>query len=166
MFGQAISTMTSDVSKITVYGDEEVLNNLNYIPVEIDVNGLKTDKEYSETIKKPTGIRAMSVNTINIKVTLEPEATREIADVRIKSENLANGLVVNAASQDDIMIPVIVKGVESVINSIDASSITASIDLSGLGEGEHEVEVKVTGNDERVNYTPKTKKVKIIIKKL
>lgn len=166
VFGQAISTMTSDVSKITVYGDEEVLNNLNYIPVEIDVNGLKTDKEYSETIKKPTGIRAMSVNTINIKVTLEPEATREIADVRIKSENLANGLVVNAASQDDIMIPVIVKGVESVINSIDASSITASIDLSGLGEGEHEVEVKVTGNDERVNYTPKTKKVKIIIKKL
>lgn len=166
VFGQAISTMTSDISKITVYGDEQVLNSLNYIPIEINVNNLKSDKEYSETIKKPTGIRSMSVNTINIKVTLESQSTKEIGDIRIKSENLANGLVVNAASQDDIMIPVIVKGVESVINSIDPSSITASIDLSGLGEGEHEVKVTVTGNDERVTYEPKTKKVKIIIKKL
>lgn len=166
IFGQAISTMTSDVSKITVYGDEKVLETLNYIPIEIDVNDLKANKEYSETIKKPNGIRAMSVNTINIKVTLEAESSKEIQDVRIKSENLASGLVVNAASAEDIMIPVIVKGVSSVINSIDASSINASIDLSGYGEGEHEIEVKVTGSDERVTYTPKTKKVKIIIKKL
>lgn len=165
VFGQAISTMTSDVSKITVYGDENILNTLNYIPVEINVDGLKTNKEYSETIKKPNGIRAMSTNTINIKVTLEAETSKEVNDVRIKSENLASGLVVNAASQEDIMIPVIVKGVSSVIDSIDSSSINASIDLSGYGEGEYEVEVKVTGSDERVTYTPKTKKVKIIIKK-
>ena len=165
VFGKAISTMTSDISKITVYGDENVLNSLNYIPIEIDVNGLKENKEYSETIKKPTGVRALSSNKINIKVTLEPETSKEIENVRIKSENLASGLVVNAATQDDIMITVIAKGVSSVIDSIDASSINASIDLSGLGEGEYEVDVKVTGDDERINYTPKTKKVKIIIKK-
>ena len=166
VFGKAISTMTSDVTKITVYGDETVLESLNYIPIEIDVEGLKDSKEYSETIKKPTGVRALSSNTINIKVTLEEEATREITDVRINSINLASGLVVNAASQNDIMIPVIVKGVSSVIEGIDASSIAATIDLSGYGEGEHEVDVVVTGTDERVSYTPKTKKVKIIIKKL
>ena len=93
------------------------------------------------------------------------EVSKEISDVRINPKNLAQGLVVNAAREEDIMIPVIVKGVESVINEIDSSSINAYIDLSDYTEGTHEVEVHVEGNDVRVNYSPKTTKVKIIISK-
>ena len=75
VFGKAISSITSDVNKVTVYGDETILEKLNYIPVEIDVEGLKSNKEYSETIQKPTGITAISSNTINIKVNLEKEVS-------------------------------------------------------------------------------------------
>lgn len=165
VFGQAISTITTDVNKVTVYGDEKVLETLNFIPVEIDVDDLKSNKDYSETIQKPNGVRAISTNKINIKVTLEKEVTKEIANIRINPKNLAEGLVVNAAREEDIMIPVIVKGVESVLNEIDATSINAYIDLANYTEGTYEVEVMVEGNDVRVNYSPKTTKVKIIISK-
>lgn len=165
VFGQAISTITTNVSKVTVYGDEEVLEKLNFIPVEIDVKGLKNSKDYAETIQKPTGIRYISTNTININVKLEKEVTKEITGIRINPKNLSDGLVVNAAREEDITIPVIVKGVESVLNGIDPSSVNAYIDLSGYEVGTHEVDVVVEGSDVKVNYAPKTKKVKIIISK-
>ena len=64
------------------------------------------------------------------------------------------------------MVTVNVKGVASVINSVQSTDIVAYLDLSGYGEGEHEVDVNVEGNDVKIQYQSKTKKVKIrIVKK-
>ena len=52
-----------------------------------------------------------------------------------------------------------------VINELTQESISASIDLAGLSEGTHDVEVKVTGEDLKVSYESKTKTVKIKITK-
>ena len=54
---------------------------------------------------------------------------------------------------------------ENTVNSIQASDIKAYIDLEDYGVGEHEVTVKVTGNDLKLNYSSKTKKVKVKITK-
>jgi len=166
VFGKAISSITSDVNKVTVYGDETILEKLNYIPVEIDVEGLKSNKEYSETIQKPTGITAISSNTINIKVNLEKEVSKEVDGVQIDARNYSQGLSPNISSKEQSnTITVIVKGVESVIKNIDASSISAYVDLTDYTEGTHEVKVQVEGNDVRVKYEPKTTTVKIDIYK-
>lgn len=53
--------------------------------------------------------------------------------------------------------------VQNVIDNITSSDMKAYVDLSGLTEGEHEVGVLVEGNDSRVTYTSKIKKVKITI---
>ena len=46
----------------------------------------------------------------------------------------------------------------------DIKGITLKLDyLKDLGVGEHEVEVKVTGDDVKLTYTPKVKKVKVKI---
>jgi len=166
VFGKAISSITSDVNKVTVYGDETVLEKLNYIPVEVDVDGLKSNKEYSETIQKPTGITSISSNTINIKVNLEKEISKEVTGVQIDAKNYAQGLSPNISLEEESnTITVIVKGVESVIKDIDASSISAYVDLTDYTEGTHEVKVQVEGNDVRVKYEPKTTTVKIDIYK-
>ena len=51
----------------------------------------------------------------------------------------------------------------SVVDSITSDDVVAYIDLEGYTAGTHEVEVKVEGNDARVQYTSKTKKVKVNI---
>lgn len=164
VFGKAISSITSDVNKVTVYGDETILEKLNYIPIEIDVDGLKSNKEYSETIQKPTGITYISSNTINIKVNLDKEISKEVTGVRIDAKNYAQGLSPNISPEEDSKtITVIVKGVESVIKDIDASSINAYVDLNNYTEGTHEVKVKVEGNDVKVKYEPKTTTIKVVI---
>ena len=69
-------------------------------------------------------------------------------------------------SINDTKVSVALTGVKAVIDQIGADDISAYLDLDGYTEGEYEVPVKVEGTDVKVQYTAKTKKVKIkIVKK-
>ncbi|MDD2469622.1 MAG: CdaR family protein [Bacilli bacterium] len=163
-FGKAISTITSNVNEVVVYGDDDIIENISYIEVPIDVNGLKENKQYNLTIKKPVGVRLMSEAIANVSVVVEDEDTKEFNNIDVQYENLGNNYTVNAKSKDDRSITIIVKGVSSVLNTINPVNIRAYVDLKGYGVGEHEVDVIVERSDLRVTYVPKVKKVTLIIK--
>ena len=76
---------------------------------------------------------------------------------------MASGLSVQAATENDSKVTVIVSGSEDVISSLDSSDIIAYIDLDGYGVGEHNVAVKVRGNDLRLTYESKKREVRIVI---
>ena len=162
-FGKAISSMASSVSKVTVYGEESILEDLQYIPIEIDVNGLSEDKTFDVKISKPQGVRDISETDAQISVSLGTEVSKEIKDVYIETINLNPNYKAVALGENSSKISVIVKGTQEVIDSIDASNIKAIVDLSKYGEGDHEVEIKVTGDELRATYEPKTTKIKIRI---
>ncbi len=160
---KAIKTLTSSVTSVTIYGSEQALEDIEYVTAEIDVNGIKGDKKYNVNLKKPAGVREMSVNKVTINMTVDNIVTKEIPDVRINSLNLSQGLRVQALSKEDSSVTVILSGSESVLKNIDSSKINAYIDLADLKTGEHEVEIKVSGSDNKVTYISKTKKVKVRI---
>ena len=160
-FGKAISSISLSQSNVTVYGQQEVLDNLEYVPVEVDVDGLKEDREYKLELDKPKGVKSMSVNNVTANITLGTSTDKDINNVNIDVRNLDDRYSVQGLSQNDIQVTVNVKGVESVLNNLQAEDITAYIDLKDFEPGEYEVEVKVEGTDSRVQYLSKTKKVKI-----
>lgn len=162
-FGKAIKSIDSSVSSVTVYGDEDAVSKLEQLEVEIDVKDLKSDKEYNVTLKKPTGITDISSKTIKITVSVDNSITKEFDNISVSADNVATGYKAQAMSEEDSRITVIVEGSEDVINSLDPTTIKASVNLKDLGVGEHEVEVTVTGGDLKLTYKPKTKKVKIKI---
>ena len=164
-FGQAISSIDVSETNVVVYGDEETLADLKYIPLEVDVSGLKEDRTFKLELEKPVGVKSMSVNNVTVDITLGKETSRVVDNVKITTRNLADGYSVQGVSESDIKVSVTLKGVESVINKITAEDITAYIDLKDYTEGTHEVSVEVEGTDPRVVYTPKTKKVSINIVK-
>ena len=164
-FGKAISSINSSETSVTVYGDEETLNSLTYRPVEVDVNDLNSNKQYKMELEKPVGIKYMSVNNITINVGLDNSTSKDLAGIDIKYRNLADGYSVQGVSANDTSVTVTLKGVESVIKNITTDDVTAYLDLSGYGEGTHEVDVLVTGDDVKVEYVVKTKKVKVKITK-
>ena len=165
-FGLAISAINSSESKVIAYGKSDVLNKLKYIPVEIDVNNLKESKEYKKELVKPVGVKSLSVSNITINVSLDSVASKDIDDINIEYKNLGSDYTVQGTSESATKVSVGLKGVKSVIDSIKSDDVTAYIDLNGYKEGEYEVAVKVTGSDNKVSYTSKTKKVKIkIVKK-
>lgn len=162
--GSAIKSIDTDVTKVIVYGDEDVLNNIDYVPVEIDVNNLSKDKTYKTTIKKPNGIRSVSENTITIKVTIESQTSKDINGVQVEFENLNPNYTALAASEADTKVNVLVRGVSTVLNDLEPEDIKAYVDLSGYSVGTWDVPVKVTGSDLKLTYSSKTKTIKVIIK--
>lgn len=165
-FGKAISSIDINETKVTVYGSEDVLSTLNYIPLEIDVNELKENRQYKMEIPKLVGVKSMSVNNATINVSVGNSVDKEIRNVQIEYRNLNEIYTVQGLSKKDVSVVVGLKGVKSVLDQIESSDVIAYLDLKGYGEGEHEVDVKVEGTDVKVQYIPKTKKVRIKIIKI
>ena len=162
--GKAIKSLSTSVNTVTVYGSDAALANLDSLPVEIDVTGLDSNKDYTVTLKKPNGITSISVKTITVKVVLDDSITKEFDDISIATENLdTTKYKVQASSEADSKVTVVVTGSKSIIDSIDSSIIKAYVDLKDLGPGEHEVEVKVKGDDVKLAYKSKVTKVKVKI---
>ena len=164
-FGKAIDSITTDVSKITVYGDQDILDELDYLPVEVDVSGLNENKEYDVIISKPSGIKEMSDTNVKVAVKLGTEVSKEINDVYIETINLDSNYKAVAIGESSSKTTVVVKGTKNVIDAIDSSMITAQVDLSGYSEGDYEVAVKVEGDDNKATYAAKTTKIKVRITK-
>ena len=164
-FGKAIEGITTDISKIVVYGDQDVIDKMDYLPVEIDVAGLNQDKDYDVIISKPSGIRDLSTTNIKVSIRVGDEVTKEVNDVSIETINLSSEYKAVAVGANSSKTSVVIKGAKSVIDAIDDSLIKAQVDLEGYGEGEYEVDVIVNGEENKATYTPKTTKIKIKISK-
>lgn len=163
VFGKAINSITTDVSKITIYGDAAKLDKISYIPVYVDVADLKDDKKYSITIERTSGVRAISESSVNVNVTLGEETSKEIDNIYLEYENLSDGLTVQAVDLNSTKVTVSVKGVQSVLSNLDPTTIKAYVNLKGLGVGEHEIPVKVVGSDPKIKYSSKTTKITLKI---
>ena len=162
-FGKSIKSMTSSVSKVTVYGEQAVIDSIEQLEVEIDVKGLEEDKEYNVRLKKPKGITEISVKTMTVKVEVDNSSSKEFENISVQSQNLDSKYKVQALTVDDRQVTVVVKGSEEALKNVTEGDITAFIDLKEYGVGTHEVEVQVTGADLKLSYASKTKKVKIKI---
>ncbi len=162
-FGKAIKSITTSISNITVYGEEDTVDKLDSLEVEIDVKDLDKDKEYNITLNKPNGITELSQKTITVKVEIDNSTTKEFKNNHIVIENLNSNYVAQALSEEDSIVTIVVKGSEDAIKALDESTLKAYIDLKNYGVGEHEVPVKVTGGDLKLTYTSKTKKVRVRI---
>ena len=166
-FGKAISSITTSVNSVTIYGSEETIKSYteSYIPIEVDVTGLSDNKTYTVVVPKHDGIREVSVKTITVKISVANEESMEVNDVKIDAINLGPNLKAGAIGENSSKTTVIVKGTKEVLETIDATTIKAVVDLSGLGEGEHSVNVVVTGDEVKASYIPKTTTIKVRITK-
>lgn len=164
--GYAIMSLTPSSNSIEIYGSEEALEKIDYVPVYVDVNGLSENKTYTVNIKKPNGVRDISLKTVTVNLTVTKESQKEVNNVPIIHENLSNDLMVMTMSENDVKTSVIVKGSEEALKDLDESKITATIDLSKCtSPGDYEVLIKVSGEDVRLTYEAKTTKIKVMIRK-
>ena len=165
--GSAISSITSNVNTVTLYGDENVLDGIENVEVGIDVNGLDSDKDFQETINKPNGVRSISDTAITIKVKMEEETSKEFKDIPINIENLNDKYQAIGLTVADTKVDVVVKGVETLLKKLTNDDITAYVDLSGIDEAPEgiEVPVMVKGKDNKLVYVSRTSSVKIKITK-
>ena len=164
VFGKAIDEIILSKTNATIYADAKTLEKVSSIPVNINVEGLSKNNEYTVNLSLPSGVREMSTKSVVVKVTLGNITEKTIDNVNIATKNLESGLTAQAASQSDSVASIIVKGTKTNIDNLSVENISAFVDLQGLGKGTHKVPVQVTGEDPRLSYTPKTATITIKIK--
>ena len=138
---------------ITIYGDESDLENIESIPVTIDVSdmGNESTRTYNVNIRRPNGVRDMSADSVEITATFGDEEQKTVVlTSNFAQRNIGSGLTANPIAGQEISVQV--KGVASVIEDITAEDIQAYIDLDGLTAGDYEVEVKIDNNNPLVSY--------------
>lgn len=149
----------SDYS-LTIYGEKSDIEKIDTVPVTINVDGLGNSdtKNYTVKITKPAGVREMSAESVNIIATFgeEKQKTLDISN-SIKPINMAEGLAVSIVGDKDDVVNVQVKGVQSVIDNITAANVAAYVDLSGLGVGSYEVDVKIDNKNPLLSYVVSSK---------
>ena len=163
--GKSIKSIETSISKITVYGDQAAVDDIEQLDVEIDVKGLDKNKEFNITLSKPRGITELSSKTMTIKVVVDNSSYKEFNNISVTTRNLDSQYKVQAKTDEDRQVTVAVKGSSESLDNLKESDITAYIDLKIYGEGTHEVPVQVTGTDLKLSYESKIKKVTVVITK-
>lgn len=164
-FGKAVESISTNVTKVNIYGDQDILDKIDYVPVEIDISNLNENKTYDVIISKPSGVKEISNTNAKVTISIGTEVSKEVEDVSIETINLDAKYKAAAIGENSSKTTVIVKGTKNTIDAIEASMLKAQVDLAGYSEGEYEVAVKVVGDDIKASYTPKTLKIKVKISK-
>ena len=106
----------------------------------------------------------MSETALTIKVVMEKETSIEFEGVPVTFEGLDDKFDAKAANIESTSVDVVVKGVKTLLNKVKKEDIKAVVDLKGIeATGTYDVPVNVVGNDNKLIYTSRTTKVKIVI---
>ena len=138
--GYNIVEILPDPRTIQVTGSLEVLQSLDAIETEpIDISGASATVSRSIGLRLPAGIETER-QTVNVTVEIEPAPGSRAITVAPVVLNVPAGLT---AVPQTTSVTVRVSGDTPVINDLTAGSIQAFVDVTGLEEGVHTLDVMV-----------------------
>ena len=150
---------------MVIQGKKDALQDIESIKVSgtaLNVSGKSETVEAAIDLTDylPKGVSLIDEQENDSTVTIEIEGvSQETYDVpaeNITFNNVASGY---KASLQGASVPVTLTGYPSVLQALSASDIKGTADLTGLGEGTHVVEIKLSGNYE----TPETVHATVLI---
>lgn len=154
--GKAIGGYTFSQNEITIYGDSTTLESINSLDVVVDISNLTSDSSFKAKIKKPSGVNSLSVNYVNVSLTITDSSSDPIKfNIPLTGINVGEGLNAQPIDNENGFIVVEVQGASSVLSTIDETDITAYVDLKDLPEGRYTKEVIVKGSNPLVTYKAK-----------
>ena len=164
--GKAIGGYKFSQNEVTIYGDSETLNKVNSLDVVVDISNLTNDASFKTEIKKPSGIKSVSVNYITVDLNITDSSSEPVKfSIPLDGINLGEGLVAQPIDNENGLITVEVQGASSVLSLIDETDIKVQIDLEGLSEGVYTRKIIVKGANPLAIYSAKRTEATVEISK-
>ena len=134
---------------VSVKGASAVLNTVNSITIPEEVLDLtdatvNIDKEVDISAYLPEGVSLTKSNQAKISVTVKIEK-HERRKFELPTANITVGNLGSRYAAEFLTdtVAVELEGLASELDTLDASTLTGSIDVSGMTEGEHTVNLEV-----------------------
>lgn len=152
--------ISSSPDTVKLKGASTVLNPLVSLEIPgsvINVSGARSDVKTTIDITEylPDGVELVDASnatiTVNVRIEAYASKTYQLPSNQIKINGLSDGLLLEF---DDNKIPVEISGLKDDLESLSVDDLVASIDVSGLTAGEHQVELELKLDEEHYAYQP------------
>lgn len=171
--GIKIDSISLNVEEVKIFGSQDILDKTDSVRVEVDLSKISGDTELTLPVIISEGIAG--VNPAIVKATIntsaindEPDQDEEkdenktFSNLPIQLSGLANQFEASLESPANGAANLTVTGKSDLLNQIDASDFNLFLDLSKLGEGDHEVKINVDG-PANINWKLATETAKVTI---
>jgi len=146
--GYWISNVVVQPATVTFGGDPQVLETFGYVETSpVDVSGATGEVVRSVSIYIPPGTALEKKEEVFVKVSVEPVPGGEVVRRTLTVRNLARGLT---ATLSQTWVDLRLEAPLPILQRLQPTNISASVDASGLLTGTHEVAVQVTGVPEGI----------------
>lgn len=130
-------------NKVTLIGDEKIINSIKSIDTEpINLGSISSSISRNVKLVLPTGVTLANnaAPNVNVNINVESSISKSFS-VPVRIVNLPGELNAELLNNN---ISVTLTGQESFLSGISASDISAAIDLSSAVEGESEYTPKIS----------------------
>jgi YbbR domain-containing protein len=146
--GLEIETITVEPKKVTAFGKQAVLNNLNELSAEIDLSGLEKDTTIEVPLKLPDGVNKTTPETVKVKIDLKEVEEKTVMGNSITLEGAEEDLEYEFLDPETGTLDITVSGFSEQLDSVNSQSFSLFANVTGLAPGEHEIEVVAEGPDD------------------
>lgn len=142
--GVTIESITLDAMEAQIIADPAVLEEVDRVRVEVDVSKITDDTEITLPIIISNGVVKVAPETAKVTIRASRQSEKTISGIPIEVEGVTNQNSVDFLDPANQQTDLVLSGPSDLISPLTAKDFKILIDVSGLGEGEHEVAVKVS----------------------
>lgn len=145
--------------EIEIFGRRAMLSEIDEIHTkEIDLSDIEESGEYEVEIDFPEGVTAND-ETVEVEIQLNEEKVFEDVSIDTVGQNSHD---ITFVQPDDSKLNVTAIGNDQLIKNMEKTDISASIDISNLNEGEHQVSLSVSGPN-NIRLEPEFNRITILL---
>jgi YbbR domain-containing protein len=160
--GITIESMDLDIKEASISGDEDVLKDTENVRVEVDVSKISESTTLTLPVIISTGITKVTPETVKVTVVVKSDIEKTVSGVPIKIRNLPEQYEAVINDPENRVVNLLVFGSGTAVTELGPNNFDIFIDLNGLTEGEHNVNIQVNGPP-NVNWEPDKSSAKITI---
>lgn len=145
--GVTIDSIKLETKEAEIIADPDVLANVEQVRVEVDVSKISADTVLTLPVIIGNGVVKVAPETVKVSVNVTKQSEKTVSNIPIDIAGADDELQVDFLDPANGQTTITVSGPSDIVSALDAGSFKILMDVSGLGEGEHEVDLKVTAPD-------------------
>jgi YbbR domain-containing protein len=143
--GVVIDSIILDQREARIIGKEEVVKATDSVRVEVDISQITDDTEIELPVIIPNGITKVTPELVKATIKVSKQEEKKVSNVPIRTEGLGSGYDVVFNDPANGKMTLIASGPSETVQSLSASDINLFVNVSNLGEGNHEVPITANG---------------------
>jgi YbbR domain-containing protein len=163
--GVTIDSIELDTKEATITGYEDDVKNTENVRVEVDLSKITDNTVLTLPVIISNGITKVTPQTVKATIVVKKQEEKTVSGIPLKVRGLTENLAAEINDPANQMITLVVNGPSGAINAIKPENFTIYIDLVGLVEGVHDVNIHVEGPPD-ISWKPDKSSAKITISKI